>query len=36
MKTWQEDQVQALLSGATAAELFQQLTAMARELGFDY
>jgi LuxR family quorum-sensing system transcriptional regulator SolR len=36
MKTWQEDHVKALLSGATAAELFQQLTAMARELGFDY
>ena len=36
MKTWQEDQVQPLLSGATATELFQKLTVMARGLGFDY
>lgn len=36
MKTWQEDQVQQILSSSTAADLFQRLTVMARELGFDY
>ena len=36
MKAWQEDQLQSLLNNATAEELFQQLTLMARELGFDY
>jgi LuxR family transcriptional regulator len=36
MKAWQEEQVQGLLSGATATEMFEQLTKLARELGFDY
>lgn len=36
MKTWQEDQVQLLLNSPTAADLFLQLTVMARGLGFDY
>lgn len=36
MKAWQEEQLQLLLNNATATDLFQQLTIMARELGFDY
>ena len=36
MKAWQEEQVQSLLSSASAEDLFQQLTVMAKGLGFDY
>jgi LuxR family transcriptional regulator, quorum-sensing system regulator SolR len=36
MKAWQEEQVQLLLSGTSAEDLFQQLTILARGLGFDY
>lgn len=36
MKSWQEDQLQSLQSNASVADLFQRLTVMARELGFDY
>lgn len=36
MKAWQEEQVQSLLICDSATELFQRVTAMARELGFDY
>jgi LuxR family transcriptional regulator, quorum-sensing system regulator SolR len=36
MKAWQEEQVQSLLSSASAEDLFQQLTIMAKGLGFDY
>jgi LuxR family transcriptional regulator, quorum-sensing system regulator SolR len=36
MKAWQEEQVQSLLSSASAEDLFRQLTVMARGLGFDY
>jgi LuxR family transcriptional regulator len=36
MKAWQEEQVQSLLICDSATDLFQRVTAMARELGFDY
>jgi LuxR family transcriptional regulator len=36
MKAWQEEQVQSLLICDSAGDLFQRVTAMARELGFDY
>lgn len=36
MKAWQEEQVQLLLSCDSAAELFQHVTVLAREFGFDY
>jgi LuxR family transcriptional regulator, quorum-sensing system regulator SolR len=36
MKAWQEEQVQSLLSSTSAEDLFSQLTAMAKDLGFDY
>ena len=36
MKAWQEEQVQLLLSCDSAAGLFQHVTVLAREFGFDY
>ena len=36
MKAWQEEQVQSLLICDSAADLFQRVTKLARELGFDY
>jgi LuxR family transcriptional regulator, quorum-sensing system regulator SolR len=36
MKAWQEEQVQSLLSSTSAEDLFSQLAAMAKILGFDY
>jgi LuxR family quorum-sensing system transcriptional regulator SolR len=36
MKAWQEEQVQVLLNGTSATELFRQLTILARQLSFDY
>ena len=36
MKAWQEEQVQSLLSSSSAEDLFSQLAAMAKSLGFDY
>lgn len=36
MKAWQEEQVQSLLIYDSAADLFQRVTVLARELGFDY
>jgi LuxR family transcriptional regulator, quorum-sensing system regulator SolR len=36
MKAWQEEQVQSLLNSTSAKDLFSQLTAMAKDLGFDY
>jgi LuxR family transcriptional regulator, quorum-sensing system regulator SolR len=36
MKAWQEDQVQSLLNSTSAEDLFSQLAAMAKNLGFDY
>lgn len=36
MKTWQEDQIQTLLSADNEQKLFQDLVALAHDLGFDY
>lgn len=36
MKSWQEDQLQALLTIQCEHRLFKELAAIARELGFDY
>lgn len=36
MQTWREDQLQSLLDIENEDELFQALTKMARDLGFDY
>jgi LuxR family transcriptional regulator, quorum-sensing system regulator SolR len=36
MKAWQEEQVHTLLTGTSAAELFQQLTKLTQGMGFDY
>ncbi|MGX2030057.1 autoinducer binding domain-containing protein [Methylocaldum gracile] len=36
MKTWQEDQLHALLSVQCEQKLFEVLASFARELGFDY
>ncbi len=36
MKAWQEEQVQSLLVCDSAADLFQRVTELAREMGFDY
>lgn len=36
MKAWQEEQVQSLFICYSAAELFQRVTVLVRELGFDY
>lgn len=36
MKSWQEEEVQTLLSSNSTSELFQQLSKIAHGLGFDY
>lgn len=36
VKTWQEDQIQALLAADDEQKLFPALVALAHDLGFDY
>ncbi len=36
MKAWQEEQIQSLLTCDNAPELFQRVTQLAQEIGFDY
>ena len=36
MKNWQEDQIEKLLNATSAHELFQQLTTLAKKMGFEY